>query len=214
MLSHILFDLDNTLYPASVGFEEKTIELMIRFAAKRLGLGVEEARQLRAKRMPGYGTTLEWLRREHGPIDVDEYFRFVHPAGEEAILSPDPGLRELLSAETLPMSIFTNSPREHADRVLSRLGLTQLFESIYDIRFFEFRGKPAREAYFRVLDPLGLEPREVAFFDDSPRAVKAFSDLGGNAFLVDESGSHREYGLPSLPRIKEYRLAIDRLRHS
>jgi putative hydrolase of the HAD superfamily len=211
VLSHILFDLDNTLYPSSTGFEDKTIELMIRFAAGHLGLSVEEARRLRSMRMPGYGTTLEWLRREHGPLDVDEYYAFVHPAGEEAILSPDPGLRELLSAETLPMSIFTNSPREHAERVLSRLGLSGLFDSIYDIRFFEFRGKPAREAYYRALDPLGLEPREVAFFDDSPRAVKAFLELGGNAFLIDESGSHRDYGLPSLPRIQQYRRAIEEL---
>jgi putative hydrolase of the HAD superfamily len=208
VIAHILFDLDDTLYPASTGFEDRTIGLMIEFAAEHLGLSLPEAKALRASSYPKYGTTFEWLKREHGPIDVEKYFARVHPEGEESILSPDPALRELLASDPLPKSIFSNSPHEHVDRVLKRLGLIGLFEAVYDIRFFEFRGKPAPEAYTRVLDILGLPAGSVAFFDDSPRAVRAYQEMGGRAFLVDESGAHEKSELPSIKSIFEYRKAF------
>jgi putative hydrolase of the HAD superfamily len=209
VIAHILFDLDNTLYPASTGFEDRTIGLMIEFAAEHLGLSLPETRALRAANYPKYGTTFEWLKREHGLIDAEGYFARVHPEGEESILSPDPVLRELLSSDPLPKSIFSNSPREHVDRVLKRLGLSGLFEAVYDIRFFEFRGKPAPEAYTRVSSLLGLPADSVAFFDDSPRAVRAFQEMGGHACLVDESGAHADSGLASLASIHHYRQVID-----
>lgn len=204
MIAHLLFDLDNTLYPASSGFERRTVDLMIRFAAEHIGASIPRTMALREDGFKKYGTTLEWLRQEYGPVDVEAYYSRVHPAGEEAALSPDPLLREILSADPLPKSIFTNSPREHADRVLRRLGIDDLFQAIYDIRFFGLRGKPAPEAYEKVLDRLRLGPESVAFFDDSPRAVRAFHAMGGAAFLVDEAGEHAGAGLPSLPSIHRY----------
>jgi len=208
VISHILFDLDNTLYPASNGFDQKTVSLMIQFAAEHIGLSLDQTIAFRAEGFKKYGTTLEWLRQEHGPVDVEAYYSRVHPAGEEIILDPDPALRELLSSDPRPKSIFTNSPLEHAERVIKRLGIGDLFHAIYDIRFFGFRGKPAPEAYIKVLDILHEEAESVAFFDDSPRAVSAFSAMGGHAFLVDETGEHTGSGLPSIPSIHHYQTIL------
>jgi putative hydrolase of the HAD superfamily len=208
VIAHILFDLDNTLYPASSGFEQKTVSLMIQFAAEHIGKDLPETMALRAEGFKKFGTTLEWLRQEYGPVDVETYYSRVHPEGEEIVLCPDPELRDILVSDPRPKSIFTNSPREHADRVLKRLGIRDLFQAVYDIRFFGFRGKPAPEAYLKVLGRIGLEPGAVAFFDDSPRAVRAFADMGGHAFLVDETGEHDGTGLPSLPLIHQYRTIL------
>jgi putative hydrolase of the HAD superfamily len=208
VVSHLLFDLDNTLYPASSGLEGNIVGLMTEFAARHLHVNYAEAEALRKNRFPIYGTTLEWLKREHGPVDPEEFFRFVHPDGEENILKPDPRLGELLRADPLPKTIFTNAPSEHAQRVLEHLGIADCFGGIYDIRYSQFRGKPAREAFERVLSDLGKRAQEVAFFDDLPRAIRAFRELGGHAFLVDDMGTHAESGMAGLSSILEYPQAL------
>jgi putative hydrolase of the HAD superfamily len=208
VVSHLLFDLDNTLYPASSGLEGNIVELMTEYAARHLEVSYAEAEALRKNRYPIYGTTLEWLKREHGPVDPEAFFRFVHPDGEENILKPDPRLGELLRADPLPKTIFTNAPSEHAERVLRRLGILECFTGIYDIRYSQFRGKPAAEPFERVLSDLGIQARQTAFFDDSPRAIQTFRELGGHGFLVDDLGIHAGSGMSALSSILEYPQAL------
>ncbi len=211
VIRHLLFDLDNTLYPAGSGFEQRIVERMTSYAAAHLGLPLEQAQELRKERLSRYGTTLEWLQREHGPLDPEVFYAAVHPEGEESILAPDPELRRLLECDPLPKTIFTNAPAEHAQRVLTQLDLDGIFGGIYDIRFSAYRGKPAREAFERILAVLGESAENVAFFDDSPRAVMTFRAMGGHGFLVDDLGIHRDSGLESLPSIHHYIKALERI---
>lgn len=178
---------------------------MTKFSATYLGLSLERAIELRRASMVRYGTTLEWLVRDHGFTDIEGYFRSIHPEGEEEPLSADPALGRLLDAIALPKSIFTNAPREHAERFLARLGVADRFEAIYDIRFNQLAGKPHRHAVERVCSACGVAPEEAAFVDDVPRYVKGFCDAGGRGILLDEydrhadSGFERIHGLVELP---------------
>jgi putative hydrolase of the HAD superfamily len=139
---------------------------------------------------------------EEGLTDVEAYFAAVHPPGEVDSLVPDSELRAFLAGISIPKAILTNSPREHADVVLSKLGLNDIFTHIFDIRQCNFLGKPRRESFDHALRTLNLGVEEVLFIDDYPPYVEGFVALGGRGLLLDEDDVH---GNGTLPRIRELR---------
>lgn len=203
MLRYLLFDLDNTLYSGEYGMEQDIQDRMNGFVARYFDLSVPEARELRHERARRYGTTLEWLMAEEGLTDPERYFAVVHPEGEEYCIPADPNLGVLLDALPLPKAVFTNSPSEHAARVLRKLGVGDRFESVYDIRFCAMKGKPHAEAFRRVCAACGLAPEDILFVDDMPKYVRGFVELGGRGIVLDERGFHAASGLPSIRSLGE-----------
>lgn len=192
-ITHLLFDLDNTLYPSTTAIDQGITRRMIGFVADFLGLDYQEASQRRAQRLPHYGTTLEWLRTEHGLEDTDAYFSAVHPPQEIQELSPDPNLRPLLQSLGLPMTILTNSPLAHAQRVLEHLDVSDLFTGIHDIQSNGLKGKPYPDAYWNALSAAGFGLEETVFFDDHRKYTDGYQAIGGQAVLVrprDTGQSH------------------------
>jgi putative hydrolase of the HAD superfamily len=201
MVRAVIFDLDNTLYPASSAMDELTGSKMNEYTGRLLGLGVERVIALRREKMRTYGTTLEWLMAEHGPIDTEEYFDFVHPAGEENLIAFDPDLGPFLDSIELPKYVFTNAPMPHADRVLAKLQVADRFERVFDVTFNGLKGKPSASAVDRVISAIGLPAGETIFADDLPRYVRGFIDRGGIGVLVDHFGKHTDSGLPTIRTI-------------
>ncbi|MDR0601732.1 MAG: HAD-IA family hydrolase, partial [Treponema sp.] len=179
MITHILFDLDNTLYSARFGLEEAVTRRIRAFISQWLGVSPEEAAAMRGASMDRYGTTAEWLTAEKGLKDIDAYYRAVHPEDEADSLRPDPGLRPFLESLPCPIAILTNSPLTHARRVLDKLEIRDLFppERIFDLPGNGFTGKPDPRAYRRALQALGAHPEEVLFVDDTPRHVEGYLAL-------------------------------------
>jgi putative hydrolase of the HAD superfamily len=209
MIRAVIFDLDNTLYPASSAMEALTVRRMNEYTSRLLGLGVEETVAIRRERMPRFGTTLEWLMAEHGFDDPEGYFSYVHPDGEEDTVEFDPGLSPFLDSLTLPKFVFTNAPMEHADRVLRKLGVADRFERIFDARFCGLKGKPAAAAFSAVLEAIGARAGETVFVDDIPRYVRGFIELGGRGVLIDHFGKHPDAGLPTIRTIYELPAHLD-----
>lgn len=202
MVRHLLIDLDNTLYPASSGLDREIDRLMTLFVARYLRISFEDAQYLRRTNAIPYGTTLQWLRIEFGFHDLDGYFEAVHPKNVEDYIPADPQLPRILDAIDLPKAILTNSPREHADRVLAHLGVADRFSRVFDIRHNRFQGKPYQDTYRNVVAALGRRIDEVLFVDDMPRYLLPFRDLGGRCLLVDEDGGDGS-GLDAIRRITE-----------
>lgn len=203
MISYVLFDLDNTLYPSDTGLEDDTVRRIGEYTAKYLGVPKERALELRKERMHLYGTTLEWLMAERGLIDVDAYYAYIHPDGEEENLKPDPALRDFIKNLPVPASVLTNAPKEHADRVLKKLELEGLFESVYDIRWNNLKGKPAESAFRRVLSAIGTEPEETLFVDDLPTYLEGYIRIGGCGVLIDDFDRHVGTTYPRVKSIPE-----------
>ncbi len=203
MLRYLLFDLDNTLYSQSFDMERDIVRRMNQYVAAYLRVPYEEARDLRRTEARRFGTTLEWLVAEKGFADPESYFAAIHPEGEESCLAPDPALGQLLDSIPLPKAVFTNSPSEHADRVLRRLGVADRFEAVYDIRFCSLRGKPRVEAFRLVCAACGAAPGQTLFVDDLPRYVEGFLAAGGRGYLIDEAGVHPDSSLPRIRSLSE-----------
>jgi putative hydrolase of the HAD superfamily len=203
MVRYILFDLDNTLYPVSSGMEDALHRRIIDYTTRFLGLAPDEALRERMEGISRYGTTLEWLIHEKALTDIDGYYAAVHPAGEEADLVPDPDLRPFLESLPVPRAILTNSPKEHSDRILKKLGITDLFTHVFDMRWNGNQGKPLPIAFNRALEVLGVSPAETLFVDDYPRYVAGFLSLGGKGVLLDETGAHPDFPYPRIRHLRE-----------
>jgi putative hydrolase of the HAD superfamily len=193
--AYLLFDLDETLYPASCGLMQAVSERMTAFVAEYLGLPEAQAAQLRKGLSLRHGTTLTGLMREHGLADAERYLAYTHDVDVERILPRDPQLAPALRAIPLPKSVLTNSPLEHAVRVLERLQVRELFERIFDIRFNGLAGKPDAAVYRRVLEELGRRSEEVLLIDNRLDYLQAFRALGGQVLLISERGASR--GMPA-----------------
>jgi len=183
-IRHLLFDLDNTLYPSTAAMDLGITQRMLGFTAKLLGVSYDEAVEKRKERLPLYGTTLEWLKKEHGLEDVDAYFSAVHPPEEVNELTKDDNLRPLLQSLNLPMTILTNAPRRHAERVLNFLNVADLFISIHDIESNNFRGKPYPESYRKAIETSGFTVDETIFFDDHKKYTDGYNKIGGISVLI------------------------------
>lgn len=185
---HLLFDLDNTLYPADSAMNDAIQIRMLECVADFFNCTLEEARALKKERIVHYSTTLEWLRSE-GLTDVEGFLAHVHPEDEADSLKPIAGLREYLQTLPLPMSILTNSPIEHARRVVEKLGISDLFMAITDIRDAGFKGKPYSNSYLAALAKSGTSVDETLFLDDMRKYTDGWCALGGTSILVgDDNG--------------------------
>ena len=84
----------------------------------------------------------------------------------------------------MPMSVLTNAPHEHADTVLGKLGIADLFEAVTDIRDAGFNGKPYPDAYMAALKKVGASVENTLFLDDMQKYTDGWVALGGTAVLI------------------------------
>jgi putative hydrolase of the HAD superfamily len=196
------------LYSARYRLEDNVYQRIAEFIAAYLGVSPEEGMRQRYEQIGQYGTALEWLRAEKGFMDIEAYYAAIHPPNEADSLPQDPKLRTFLESLHLPLGILTNSPREHADRILDKLGVSDLFTHVFDIRWNQFRGKPAPEAFRRVLEVLGTRPETTLFIDDMPRCVEGYCGIRGKGLLLDEGGIYPDYPGDRIRTLPELRFFL------
>jgi len=176
-LRHWLFDLDDTLYPASTGLFGHVSARITRRIADVLGVPEAEARIAQRGLWRKYGTSLRGLQVEHG-IDPEPFLADVHDVPVEEILVPDPELHALLSRLPGERHIFTNGPSEFAHRVMRRLGVDPLFTRVFDIRHAEFVPKPDPHPYHRAMAALAAPGESIVLIDDAPQNIAQARALG------------------------------------
>jgi putative hydrolase of the HAD superfamily len=209
MLKYLLFDLDHTLYSSRYGLEDDVRRRIMQYNAAYLGLSVEDAWKERADKAHIYGTNLEWLLAEKNFTDVEGYFATVHPKDEADALPPDPDLRKFLEGIPIPKAVLTNSPREHADLILGKLGFEGLFTHIIDVRLTNFIGKPSPLFFNTALDMLNVKIEDSLFIDDVPRYIEKFIQLGGRGILYDEKNLRPDFPCPRILRLEEIVAYLD-----
>lgn len=203
MTQALIFDLDNTIYSEGTGLELRVLEKINEYVSSFMGWPLEETHQKRRERARRFGTTLEWLVFEEGLRDVDGYFEYIHPEGEERCFSPDPALKTLLDALDYPKIILTNAPMEHALRVLKTLGIESCFSRIFDIRYNGLVGKPHPKSYLRAIEESKFPLETTVFIDDSPKYIRGYNALGGRAILKDELDRFADLGFERIRSLHE-----------
>ena len=131
-LGHVrswIFDLDNTLYPPETQFMKLVEKRINQYVVRASGMASDAAMVAQKGYLRDYGTSLAGLMANYR-VDPHDFLAEVHDVPLDA-LSPDPGLRAGLERLDGPRLIFTNGSLAHAERVLERLELTDLFDGLF-----------------------------------------------------------------------------------
>jgi putative hydrolase of the HAD superfamily len=187
-----IFDLDNTLYPASCNLFAEISERMTLYVHRLLDIPAEEARTLQKAYYHDHGTTLNGLMKVHN-VDAEEYLAFVHDI-DLAALTPDPRLAAIIAGLPGRKFVFTNGCVNHAGRVLRQLGLTDHFDEVWDIRTIAFLPKPDVAAYRTVLARAGSNGRDAAMFEDIARNLVEAHQLGMTTVWVKNESEWSQQG--------------------
>ncbi|KAH7522334.1 hypothetical protein FEM48_Zijuj07G0127400 [Ziziphus jujuba var. spinosa] len=202
---NIVFDLDDTLYPASTGVASACKKNIEDFLVEKCGFSESKASFLRVELFKTYGSTLAGLRALGYDIDADDYHSFVHGRLPYDQIKADSQLRNLLLSITQRKIIFTNSDRNHAVKVLDRLGLSDCFDQIICFETmnpnlskssrpdeFPVVLKPSMDAMKIALAVADVDPRRTLFLDDSVRNIAAGKAVGLRTVLVGKAAKSKE----------------------
>ncbi len=206
-LDHVeawVFDLDNTLYPASCNLFAQIDRRMTAFIAGFLGIDEIEARRIQKHYYREYGTTMRGLMSEHG-MDPAAFLDFVHDIDHSPV-EASAALDRTLRALEGPKYVFTNGSERHAAAVLERRGIAHHFDAVFDIAAADFLPKPEPSVYRRMAQAHGIEPSRAALFDDIARNLAPAAALGMTTVWVrheTDFGGHEQDGAEGVDHITD-----------
>lgn len=177
-----VFDLDNTLYPASCRLFDQVDRRIGEYVQQLLKLDPVAARALQKQYFRDHRTTLNGLMIHHR-IRPEDFLDFVHAID----LSPVAEDRRLDAAlDRLPgrKVIYTNGSVRHAENVMGKLGVARHFEDVFDIAAAGYVPKPEISAYRAMLARHGIDPTRAAMLDDMPRNLAPAAELGMTTIWV------------------------------
>jgi putative hydrolase of the HAD superfamily len=203
-LRHIdcwIFDLDNSLYPASANLFELIDIRMGEFIQRLLACDPEEARRVQKRHFHEHGTTLAGLMATHG-VDPHEFLDFVHDV-DLARISADPVL--VRAVDRLPgrKFVFTNGDAGYAARVLDKLGLANIWDGLHDIHAMGYVPKPNPASYAAMCERWAIDPRRALFVEDMARNLEPAKALGMTTVWVDNGSEQAGRGAD--PSFIDYR---------
>ncbi|MGD9812686.1 MAG: pyrimidine 5'-nucleotidase [Sphingobium sp.] len=187
-----IFDLDNTLYPASADLFGLIDVRMGEYIARLLDCDAIEARTTQKRYFMDHGTTLAGLMRHHD-VDPHHFLDYVHDITLDR-LTRDTGLAAHIDALPGRKMIFTNGDVPYAKRVLERLGLDTHFEFIHDIHACGYRPKPDPHGYAMLRDDHGIDLARAAFFEDMARNLKPAKALGMTTIWLNNGSESGHVG--------------------
>mmetsp|Transcript_19790 Transcript_19790/g.34067 ORF Transcript_19790/g.34067 Transcript_19790/m.34067 type:complete len:247 (-) Transcript_19790:87-827(-) len=213
---YLFLDLDDTLYPASLGIGHISTHRIRLFLKEHLGIHedntIDYIKELQRRHGP---LIVRGVLANHPEVDPDVYNEFVDgslPLEEK--LQPEPGLDRLLEniRPDVQKWIFTNAGIKHAERVLKILNISHHFHGIIYCNYSEqdFPSKPHARAFAKAMAESGAVDQPGArciFVDDNVLNCYAAREFGWTAVhLTSETqrptaDHHRIQSLLELPTL-------------
>jgi putative hydrolase of the HAD superfamily len=171
-----VFDLDNTLYAAECDLFSQVDQRIGSYVQTLLGLNAEDARRVQKKYLMDHGTTLRGLMVHHD-VDPHHYLDAVHDIDFSPI-ERDGRLRDAIERLEGRKLVFTNADNRYARKVLSRLGVEDMFEDVFDILEAGLEPKPEPRVYDQFIARYGIDPGKAVMFEDMARNLIPAHDRG------------------------------------
>ena len=136
---------------------------------------------------------------DHG-IDPDSFLEEVHKL-DYSIVSPNLNLAKNLENLNGKKFIFTNANKKHADIILDKLQIANLFEGIFDIKMANYIPKPEIQTYEKLVETYNINPNKTIMFDDIAKNLVPASKIGfttvwinvGHENFSDDIASSKKY---------------------
>ncbi|MGQ9365586.1 pyrimidine 5'-nucleotidase [Azospirillum sp. ST 5-10] len=171
-----IFDLDNTLYPASCNLFAQVDRRIGTFIAERFGIPFEEARTMQKRFFREHGTTLRGLMVEHD-VDPVPFLDYVH-AIDITPVPPSPRLDRALDRLKGRKIVYTNGSVRHAANVTERLGISRHFDAVFDIVEAGYVPKPDPRPYRDLVARHGIDPARACMVEDIARNLAPAHAMG------------------------------------
>ena len=170
-MKYLLLDLDGVCYGSHNAYPlEKVFGLvskrMTLFIQEKLGLDEKKAKELQTNYFYKYNTSLNGLMLHHNVIG-DEFLKYVHDI-DISFMKEDKIMRNELENLNMEKFIFTNGSAEHAQNILTRLGVYDLFgkEKVFDIKDAGYVPKPEAQTFDLMVKKFGINPKETIYIED------------------------------------------------
>ena len=170
-MKYLLLDLDGVCYGSHNGYPlEKVFGLvskrMTLFIQEKLGLDEKKSKELQTNYFYKYNTSLNGLMLHHNVIG-DEFLKYVHDI-DISFMKEDKIMRNELENLDMEKFIFTNGSAEHAQNILTRLGVYDLFgkEKVFDIKDAGYVPKPEAQTFDLMVKKFGIKPKETIYIED------------------------------------------------
>src|SRR5437868_2812126 len=162
-----IFDLDNTLYPASCRLFDQIHARMTRFIADRLDLSEKAALAVQKTYFREHGTTLRGLMTVN-QVNPHDFLDYVHEI-DLSCVPADQVLVEALARLPGRKIVHTNGSVRHAERLLDHLGIAASFCGIVDIAAAGYEPNPGLAGYRELLRRHQVTPSTALMIEDRAR---------------------------------------------
>jgi len=183
-IKHWVFDLDNTLYPASSNLFSKIDVRMKKFIIRKLNVDSDQAYSIQKKYYFKYGTTLAGLMKNHD-IPPREFLDYVHDI-DVSSLKVNPKLKKILKSLPGKSYIYTNGSKNHAINVMKRLGINNFITNIFDIEDANYIPKPSMTSLKSFTKKFDIISKEAIFFEDIPKNLINAKKTGFTTVLIKD----------------------------
>jgi putative hydrolase of the HAD superfamily len=201
-----VFDLDNTLYPADHEVFGAIGDRMTAFISRTVGVERDAALALRETYFNDYGATVVGLVKHHG-VDAAAFLHEVHDVSLDAV-EPDPELGGLIARLSGRRIVFTNGGRDYAHRILARLDIDRVFDSVFALEDTGLAPKPERAAFERLIKSCNFDPARAVMFEDHLRNLEPAAELGFATVLVGAATPPAPYVHHAAPRLHAFLRAV------
>ena len=181
-----IFDLDNTLYPASSDLFRQIDRRILAYMEGFLGVGRDAAQALKRRYFLEHGSSMRGLMINDG-MDPGAFLAYVHDIDLSPI-GPSPALDEALARLPGRKLVHTNGSTAHAGRVLARLGVARHFTAVFDIVAAGYLPKPQPAAYQALIEQHAVEPGCAVFIEDLAQNLAPAAALGMTTVWLSANG--------------------------
>jgi putative hydrolase of the HAD superfamily len=187
-----IFDLDNTLYPASCNLFAQVDQHIGEFIAGMLKVDTDEAHRIQKQYFRDYGTSLRGLMIHHD-VDPQRFLDFVH-AIDVTPVQPSPALDRALGLLPGRKIIFTNGSAKHAENVMARLGVSHRFDAVFDIVAADYFPKPEPFIYDLLVRRHWIDPKQAVMVEDLAKNLLPAHEMGMATVLVRHAADWAQDG--------------------
>ena len=178
---YLLLDLDGVCYGKHNNYSLERVfgqvsKRMTQFISEKLKIDKDKAKELQTNYFYKYNTSLNGLMIHHD-IPPLEFLNYVHNI-DLSFMKKDLVLREQLEKLDMRKLIFTNGSANHANNVLSHLGIEDLFEGIFDITDAKYQPKPEPKAFDLMVEKFGINPNDTIYVEDIAKNLSIGKERG------------------------------------
>ncbi len=201
---YLLLDLDGVCYGKHNNYSLERVfgqvsKRMTMFISEKLKIDTKKAKELQTNYFYKYNTSLNGLMIHHN-ISPEEFLKYVHTI-DLSFMKEDKIMRSELEKLDMEKFIFTNGSAEHAENILTHLGIYDIFgrERVFDIKDAGYIPKPEAKTFDLMIKKFGINPKETIYIEDIAKNLSIGHERGcTTVWLINDEhfgkiGSDKDY---------------------